>query len=132
MVRDRTLALLSLSFSVVAIVLVIVGLYGVLSYSLAQRTRKIGIRLALGAQPARVVRFVLSEVGAMTTIGLIAGGAGATFAGRFITPVLFAVKPDLWTVIAPLTYLLAACGISALVPAVRATRVDPTIALRSE
>ncbi len=133
LVRDRALALLSAFFSTVAIALVIVGLYGVLSYSVVQRTREIGIRLALGAQPARVVRLVLSEVGTMTGVGLIAGAAGATFAVRFITALLFAVNPsDMWSVIAPLICLMVACAISALVPALRATRIDPTIALRSE
>ena len=133
LVRDRALALLSVFFSVVAIALVIVGLYGVLSYSLVQRTREIGIRLALGARPARVVRFVISEVASMTIVGLVVGAIGASFAGRFITPLLFAVqRSDMWSVGAPLIGLLVACALSALVPAVRATRVEPTIALRNE
>ena len=133
LVRDRALALLSVFFSLVAIALVIVGLYGVLSYSLVQRTREIGIRLALGAQPARVARFVLSEVGPMTIVGLIAGAAGAAVAGRFITPLLVAVTPsDVWSVSAPLGCLLTACALAALVPMVRAVRIDPVIALRSE
>ena len=133
LVRDRALALLSAFFSVVAIALVIVGLYGVVSYSVARRRREIGIRLALGARPARVARVVLSEVGAMTIVGLIAGAAAATFAARFVTAVLFGVEPsDIWNVAAPLSCVLVACTLAALVPAVRATRIDPTIALRSE
>jgi predicted permease len=133
LVRDRALALLSVFFSLVAIALVVVGLYGVLSYSLVQRTREIGIRLALGAQPARVARFVLSEVGPMTIVGLIAGAVGAAFAGRFITPLLVAVTPsDLWSVSAPLGCLLTACALAALIPAVRAIRIDPATALRSD
>ena len=133
LVRDRALALLSVFFSLVAIALVIVGLYGVLSYSLVQRTREIGIRLALGAQPSRVARFVLSEVAPMTIVGLIAGAAGAAFAGRFITPLLVAVAPsDFWSVSAPLGCLLTACALAALSPAARAIRIDPVIALRNE
>jgi predicted permease len=133
LVRDRALALLSVFFSVVAIALVIVGLYGVLSYSLVQRRREIGIRLALGAQPARVTRLVLSELGAITIVGLIAGVAAATFAVRFITDLLFAVKPsDLWSVVGPMICLLVACALSALVPALRATRIDPILALRND
>jgi predicted permease len=133
LVRDRALALLSVFFSLVAIALVIVGLYGVLSYSLVQRTREIGIRLALGAQPSRVARFVLSEVGPMTIVGLIAGAAGATFAGRFISPLLVAVAPsDPLSVSAPLGCLLTACALAALIPATRAIRIDPVMALRSE
>ena len=133
LVRDRALALLSVFFSVVAIALVIVGLYGVLSYSLVQRTREIGIRLALGAQPSRVARFVLSEVGPMTIAGLVIGAAGGAFAGRSITPLLVDVRPtDLWSVCVPLGSLLLAGALSALVPAMRATRIDPIVALRSE
>jgi predicted permease len=133
LVRDRAMALLSVFFSLVAIALVIVGLYGVLSYSVVQRTREIGIRLALGARPARVARFVLSEVGPMTVVGLVAGAAGATFAGRFITPLLADVRPaDVWSVGAPLGCLLTGCALAALIPAVRAIRIRPAIALRNE
>jgi predicted permease len=133
LVRDRALALLSVFFSLVAITLVIVGLHGVLSYGLVQRTREIGIRLALGAQPSRVAGCVVSEVGPMAIVGLIAGAAGAAFAGRFITPLLVAVTPsDFWSVSAPLGCVLAACALAALVPMGRAIRIDPVIALRSE
>jgi predicted permease len=133
LVRDRALALLSAFFSLVAIALVIVGLYGVLSYSLVQRTREIGIRLALGAQPARVARFVVSEVAPMTIAGLLVGAAGAAFAGRFLAPLLVAVTPShFWSVSAPLGCLLAACAVATLVPMVRAIRIDPMIAMRSE
>ncbi len=133
MVHDRALALLSVFFSVVALVLVIVGLYAVLSYSVVQRTREIGIRLALGAQPLRVVGLVLSEIGAMTIAGLAVGAAGAAVAARFITELLFDVNPwDLWSVVVPLTGLVVACTVSGLVPALRATRIDPSTALRDE
>jgi putative ABC transport system permease protein len=133
LVRDRALALLSVFFSVVALVLVIVGLYGVLSFSVVRRTREIGIRLALGARPLRVIGLVLSEVGAMTIIGLALGAAGATFAARFITALLFEVKPsDMWSMAAPLICLLFACALSGLAPAWRATRIAPTTALRYE
>ena len=71
LVRDRALAVLSAFFSLVASVLVVVGVYGLLSYTVLQRTREIGIRLALGAQPAQIVALVLREVGGMTLIGLV-------------------------------------------------------------
>lgn len=133
LVRDRVVALLSSFFSVVAVALVIVGVYGVLSYSVVRRTREIGIRLALGAQPARVVGVVLAETGAVTIAGLAVGVGAASFAGRWLAPLLFGVSPsDWWSIAAPLTAVLAACGLAAAVPAVRAARLDPTIVLRAE
>ena len=103
LVRDRALALLSAFFSLVASVLVIVGVYGLLSYTVLQRTREIGIRLALGAQPAQIVALVLREVGGMTVIGLVIGGVGAALTGRFMTALLFEVTPsDMWSIAAPL------------------------------
>ena len=132
-VRDRALALLSAFFALVAMLLVVVGLYGVLSYSVLQRTREIGIRLALGAQPIRVLGSLLSGVGGMTTIGLVVGGAGAAMVGRFVKALLFDVSPsDPWNTAAPLTCLVMTCALAALVPAVRAMRIDPTIALRND
>jgi ABC-type antimicrobial peptide transport system permease subunit len=133
MVRDRALALLAAFFSIVAIVLVSVGLYGVLSYSVVQRTREIGIRLALGARPRQLVRLVIAEVGAVTAIGLVVGAAGGVAAARFVTSLLYEVSlSDASTFAAPLVCLVAACALSALIPAVRATRVDPNTALRYE
>lgn len=133
MVRDRALAILSAFFSAVAIVLVVVGLYGVLTYTVMHRTREIGIRLALGARPSQVMRLVLSEIGVMTAAGLIAGGAGAAFASRFINALLFDPKPlGFWSTALPLACLLAACALAALLPTIRATRIEPTTALRRE
>ncbi|MEX2264594.1 MAG: ABC transporter permease [Bryobacteraceae bacterium] len=133
LVQERALALLSGFFSVVAIVLVAVGLYGVLSYSVVQRTREIGIRLALGSRPSRVVGLVVSEVTLVTSIGLAVGVAGGIATSRFVTGLLYQVQPsDLWSLTTPLVCVLLACALSALVPAVRATRVDPMTALRHE
>lgn len=113
--------------------LVVIGLYGTLTYSVRQRTREIGIRLALGASPRRVATFVFSEVGTVTAAGLAVGGAGAWFVAGLITPVLFAVsRSDLWTTVIPLACLLACGAVSAVVPAVRATRIDPARVLRGD
>ncbi len=132
-VQERLLALLSGFFSIAAIVLAAVGLYGVLSYSVVQRTREIGIRLALGARPGAVVRLVVSEVLLVTSLGLGVGLAGGIFASRFVATLLYGVKPsDFWTIAGPLACLLLACALSALPPALRATRVDPMTALRYE
>lgn len=131
--RERVLALLSGFFAMVAIVLVAVGLYGVLSYGVVQRTREIGIRLALGARPAGVVSLVVSEVGLATAGGLGVGFGGGLAAARFIASLLYEVKPsDIWSFAAPLACLLLACSLSALLPALRAARVDPMTALRDE
>jgi predicted permease len=133
LVRDRALALLSAFFSIVAVVLVAVGLYGVLSYGVTQRTREIGIRVALGAQPLRVVGLVLSEIGFVTALGVAGGLAGGIGASRFIAALVYDVKPTgIWSIAAPLTCLLIACSLSALAPALRAVRVEPTMALRDE
>jgi hypothetical protein len=133
LVRERLLALLSGFFSIVAIVLVAVGLYGVLSYGVVQRTREIGIRVALGARPLRVVSLVLSEMGLVMLIGLVLGLAGGIAASQFISALLYDVKPsDTWSIAAPLACLVVACSLSALLPALRAVRVDPTTALRYE
>jgi ABC-type antimicrobial peptide transport system permease subunit len=133
LVQERVLALLSGFFSTVAIVLVGVGLYGVLSYSVVQRTREIGIRLALGARPLGVVGLVVSEVSWVTALGLSVGLAGGIAAARFITALLYEVKPsDFWSVAAPLICLLVACTLSVVPAALRATRIDPITALRYE
>ena len=133
LVRDRALALLSAFFSIVAIVLVAVGLYGVLSYSVVQRTREIGIRLALGARPMRVVGLIVSEVGVMSVVGLVMGAVGGIAMSRFIASLLYQVKPsDISSIAMPLVFLLCVCVLSALLPVLRATRVDPTTALRYE
>ena len=133
LVRDRALALLSAFFSLVASVLVIVGVYGLLSYTVLQRTREIGIRLALGAQPAQVAALVWREVGGMTVTGLVIGAVGAALTGRFMTTLLYEVTPsDLWSIAAPLLSLLAACAFAAAIPARRAARIAPTTALTVE
>ena len=133
LVRDRALALLAAFFSVVAIVLVAVGLYGVLSYGVVQRTREIGIRLALGARPLQIVGLLASEVRAPIAVGLLLGAGGAIAASRAVTALLYEAKPlDLPNIAAPLSCLLLACTLAALIPALYATRMDPTTALRYE
>jgi putative ABC transport system permease protein len=133
LVRERVLAVVSAFFSIVAIVLVAVGLYGVIGYGVVQRTREIGIRLALGARPLQIMRLVVSETGLMALAGVGLGLAGGIAASRWVTALLYEVNPsDAWSVAAPLACLLVACALSALAPALRATRVDPTTALRQD
>jgi predicted permease len=133
LLRERLLALLSGFFAMVGLVLAAVGLYGVLSYSVAQRTREIGIRVALGAHQLGVVRTVLAEAGGTTLVGAACGLAGGLYLSRFVEALLFEVTPlDFWSLALPLgTFVLTAVLAGAL-PALRAARVDPVIALRYE
>jgi len=133
LLRERLLALLSGFFALVGLALAAVGLYGVLSYSVVQRTREIGIRVALGARQLRVVRTVLAEVGGAALVGAAGGLATALYLSRFVEALLFEVTPlDFWSLALPLGTLLLAAALAATIPALRVARVDPVIALRYE
>src|SRR2546430_5230175 len=93
LVRDRLLALLSGFFGMVTLLLVAIGSYGVLSYSVVQRTREIGIRMALGARAFQVIRLVISEIAVTVALGVVAGLAGGFVLGHYVTRLLFEVKP---------------------------------------
>lgn len=116
-----------------ALLLAVVGIYGVISYAVSQRTREIGIRLALGA-PAANVRTMFVRYGlTMTAIGLAAGLAAAAALTRLMASLLYGVAPLDWVTFALASLALAVAALCAsLIPAMRATRVDPVIALRSE
>jgi hypothetical protein len=132
-IRERMLAILSLFFAAVALILAAVGLYGVLSYAVLQRRREIGIRMALGAQPADVVTQVTRETFAMLVIGSLAGLAAGAASERYVETLLYGVKTtDLTMLLLPLVTILAAATLAALPPALRAVRVDPAQALRAE
>jgi putative ABC transport system permease protein len=133
LLRERLLALLAGFFGVTGLVLAAVGLYGVLSYSVVQRTREIGIRVALGARQLSVVRTVLAETGSAVLTGAAAGLAAALYLSRFVEAMLFEVTPlDFWSLALPLGALLLAAVLAAMLPALRVARVDPVIALRYE
>jgi ABC-type antimicrobial peptide transport system permease subunit len=126
-------ALLLALFAGVALMLAAVGIYGVMSYTVAQRTQEIGIRTALGATPGDTVRLVLRQALVMAVAGVIAGIAASFGLTRLLTAQLFGVKP-----FDPLTFtgvpliLIAIALAAAYGPAWRATRVDPLVALRHE
>ena len=121
------------AFALTALALAVVGIYGVVSYSVAQRTREMGIRMALGAQPSSLVRLVLRHGGRMGLVGVIVGVGIALLTGRFADRLLYGVHSG-----DPVTYALVALAlgtvavIATILPARRATRVDPAVALRSE
>jgi predicted permease len=129
----RFTARLTAGFAVLALLLALIGVYGVMSYVVAQRTREIGIRMALGAARGEVVRLVLGRglriVAAGTGLGLVAGYAGA----RVIEGQLFGVPAaDVATFVAVPVVLLVVAAVACWVPARRAARVDPAIALSAE
>ncbi len=130
----RRLALrLAAVFGLVALLLAAVGIYGVLAYSVAQRTREIGIRMALGSTRQGAMKLVLRQAAVMVAAGLAIGFVCAWPAGRAVRSFLFGVKPlDPLTLIATALVLLVVCACAAAVPAYRATQVDPIEALRAE
>jgi putative ABC transport system permease protein len=120
-------------FAALAFILSAIGIYGVISYDVTQRTGEIGVRMALGAQSHDVLRLILRQGLVLTLGGLVAGLAGAILLTRFLTGLLFEVKPTdplTYGVVASLLALVAT--VACLIPARRATKVDPLVALRYE
>jgi putative ABC transport system permease protein len=131
MASDRLLAILLGAFASLALVLAAVGIFGVLSYMIAQRTHELGIRLALGAQRADVIRLVARETVPMVGLGVVIGLAAAFGLARFVRSMLYEVAPNDPLTFGSVAVVLAAVAMAAaLVPARRAARVDPCVALR--
>ena len=133
-VADRTRPMILLGvFAGLALVLACIGVYGVLAYAVAQRTREIGVRMALGARPVDVTRMVLGRGMSLSAIGLLAGGVLAATLGGLLRSLLFGVTlmaPGIYAATAAALVLVATAA--CVIPAYRASRVDPVVALRNE
>lgn len=133
LLRERLLAVLSGFFAALGLALAAVGLYGVSSQAVVRRTREIGIRLTLGAQPGSIVRSVLGRVALAVAAGIVAGLAGGVYFARFVRTFLFEIEPVSPSSLAlPVLCLVGVALVAAWSPARRATRVDPVEALRMD
>jgi predicted permease len=131
--QDRAIAQLAVVFGGIALTLAAIGLYGVLSYGVARRTGEIAIRIALGAQPGRVVSMILGETVAVVSAGLVLGGGLACAAARLIDSRLYGVAPqDPLTLAVATALLLSVALVAAYLPAFRASKLDPMVALRQQ
>jgi predicted permease len=131
--RPRLLAQLLGGFAGLALLLAAIGTYGVLSYMVAERRREIGIRMALGADQGSVLGQVMKQGLTLTTIGIVAGLAGAFALNRLITSLLFGVQPtDTVTIVGVVATITLVAAVACLLPAWRASRVDPNVVLRDD
>ena len=133
LLTDRLIAMLSAGFGLLATVLASVGLYGVMAFVVARRRRELGIRLALGAEPASVVWLVMKEVLVLLGIGLAVGVPAALGLGRYVSSQLYGIEPnDPFIAVSTLVLLALVSAAAGLIPARRASRIDPIMALRYE
>ena len=126
-------ATMFVAFGALALVLAAIGLYSVIAYNVAQRTHELGVRVAIGAQAADLIRLVVTDGLRLALAGVAIGAAAAFYAARWVKPLLFDVSPKDPLVFAGVVLVLVATAIAASwLPALRASRVDPNVALRSE
>jgi predicted permease len=133
LVQQKLIARLGAFFGLLALLLACIGLYGVLSYSVARRSNEIGIRMALGAQRGNVLWLVLREAMGLTVAGVVIGLGTAFFATKLATSLLYGLKTtDPMTLAASTLLLIVVATLAGFLPARRASRVDPMVALRDE
>jgi putative ABC transport system permease protein len=131
--RPRFQAVLLALFAAMGVLLAAIGIYGVVGYLVAQRTKEIGVRVALGATPSAILKLVMENVARWTIAGALLGVAGSWFGARLLESLLFEVKArDPWLLGGAFLLLIAVAMVAAWVPARRAMRVDPMVALRYE
>jgi predicted permease len=131
--NERLLSFLSVGFALLASLLAVIGLHGVLSFVVARRTREIGIRIALGADKAKVIRLVMTGMLPVILFGIAAGVIAGLLCGRFVESLLFGVKAgDPFVFATGAALLLTASLLAAFIPAWRASRIDPMVSLRHD
>jgi ABC-type antimicrobial peptide transport system permease subunit len=133
LVQERLMATLASAFGLLALVLASVGLYGVVAYAVVRRTSEIGIRVALGARQSQVLALVLNSAMRMLAVGTLFGVHAAWVTSRVVSSMLFGLTADdPTTIVGAVTVLLVTGLVAAYIPARRATRIEPLVALRCE
>jgi putative ABC transport system permease protein len=131
--RPRLLAQLLGGFAGLALLLAAIGTYGVLSYMVAERRREIGIRMALGADQGSVLAQIMKQGLLLTSVGIVAGLAGAFALNRLIASLLFGVQPtDISTMVGVVATITLVAAVACWLPAWRASRLDPNVVLRND
>jgi ABC-type antimicrobial peptide transport system permease subunit len=133
LMRERLMALMAAMFGALAALLASIGLYGVIAYSVGRRTQEIGVRMAMGALPARVLGLVLRETLSLAGVGIVCGVPLALAATRLLAGFLYGVKPgDPAVLVGSAGFLITVAAVAGFIPARRAARIDPMVALREE
>ena len=133
LLTERLIALLSAGFGMLATLLAAIGLYGVMAFVVARRTKELGLRMALGAQPREVIWMVMREVLTLLGLGLLVGVPTAILLGRYVAAQLYGIKAnDPWVAGTSMLLLILVASLAGFIPARRASRIDPIVALRYE
>jgi ABC-type antimicrobial peptide transport system permease subunit len=131
--RERLMAWMAGIFAALGLIMAVVGLYGTFTYVVARRRSEIGVRMAVGANRSDIVRMIMREAGLVLAAGVIVGIAGAFATGQVLQSLLFQVSArDPWMLAIAVTSVIGAAVVASLIPARRASRTDPMVALKAE